>query len=427
MAGLSNVSALPIVLVNPPDPPGQRAVREGAGTLGALSPADGFAYPPHTLAVSAAVLRDMGRPGRVLDAVGERWSVAQTLDQVPAQTIAVIQVSYPTREADAAFLTRLRAQRPQVLSLLIGPAASDLMWLARDLCDAVLLGEPELALPAAVQALHEGARGTLTPRALGVPGYDARDRVLDLDALPYPAWDRVPWQAYGLLSLFGSRGCPDECRYCPYVVGMGDRFRARSVDGVLAEMRWLAERFAPPRLFFRDPVFARDRARVLALCEGIRRAGLQLPWECESRPEHLDRELLEAMRAAGCTTVKIGVESADPELLVRLGRVADADQARTYVRRAAEVVRDAVAVGLICRVFVMVGLPDESESAVRRTADFLRHLPEAARIHIKPFTWYPGLKLPPGPGDQEARVAILQAAAAARGTGLWARVRSWVR
>jgi hypothetical protein len=420
--------------------------------MGALAPAEGFAYPPHTLAVAAAVLHSVGLDFRLADAVAASWSAADVLKRIPPGAVAVIQVSHATREADATFLAQLREERPDVRRLLIGPAAADQAWLddglpgltASQSCgpcacpaqdrlaqgtgsEAVLAGEPELALPAAMQAVAGGARGVLTPTGLGVPGHDRHGRLVELDALPFPAWEHVPWQAYGFLSLFSSRGCPDGCRYCPYVLGWGDRFRARSVDRVLAEMRWLAERFAPPRLVFRDPVFARERDRVVALCRGIRQAGLTLAWECESRPEHFDRELLAEMRAAGCTTVKTGVESADPDLLVAVGRVANVNEAERYVQHAAEVAQAAVEVGLICRVFVMTGLPGETREAMRQTARFLQRLPRAVRVHVKPFIWYPGLALPPGLGVREDWLAALQAAADAREAGLWARLRRRVR
>ncbi len=425
MVGVSNVSDPPLVLVNPPDPPGRRAVREGAGGMGALAPAGGFAYPLHMLAIAAAVLRSAGREVALLDAVAEGWGTADVLARVPPRAVAAVQISHATREADVTFLAQLREERPDVRRLLIGPAAADQTWLGDELGEAVLAGEPELALPAAVQAVADGARGILTPTGLGVPGYDRHGRVIDLDALPFPAWEYVPWQVYGFLSLFSSRGCPAGCRYCPYVLGWGDRFRARSVDRVLDEMRWLAERFAPPRLIFRDPVFARERDRVIALCQGIRQAGLSLAWECESRPEHFDRELLAEMRAAGCTTVKIGVESTDPDLLVAVGRVANVDEAERYVQHAAEVARAAVEVGLICRIYVMTGLPGETEAAVRRTARFLRGLPRAVRVYVRPFIWYPGLALPPGLGVREDWLAALQDAADARHVGL--RARLWGR
>jgi radical SAM superfamily enzyme YgiQ (UPF0313 family) len=174
-------------------------------------------------------------------------------------------------------------------------------------------------------------------------------------------------------------------------------------------------------------VFARERDRVVALCRGIRQAGLTLAWECESRPEHFDRELLAEMRAAGCTTVKTGVESADPDLLVAVGRVANVNEAERYVQHAAEVAQAAVEVGLICRVFVMTGLPGETREAMRQTARFLQRLPRAVRVHVKPFIWYPGLALPPGLGVREDWLAALQAAADAREAGLWARLRRRVR
>ncbi|MCD6291545.1 MAG: radical SAM protein [Anaerolineae bacterium] len=416
-----------VVLINPPDPLEARAVREGAGGMGALSPSGGFSYPPHTLAVIAASLHRAGMPSSFVDAVAADWRFPDVLAQVPSEAVAIVQVSHATRDADAEFLRRLRQARPGVRSLVVGPAAVDAFWLSDGLAHAALVGEPDLAVPAAVQALLDGARGRLTPGALGVPGYDEHGRVMDLDALPFPAWDQVPWRAYGFLTLFSSRGCPDKCRYCPYVLGMGDRLRARAVDRVVEELRWLAERFAPPRVIFRDPVFAHDRDRVLALCEGIRRAGILLPWECESRPEHFDRALLEVMRAAGCATVKIGVESADPELLVALGRVADADEAASYIQHAREVAQAAADLGIVCRVFVMTGLPGETRTSVRLTADFLRQLPRASRVHIKPFTWYPGLGLPPGLGVREEWWNMLQRGASARGGGWRARIRSWLR
>ncbi|NOZ27297.1 MAG: radical SAM protein [Chloroflexi bacterium] len=421
------MSAGPVVLLNPPDPPGRRAVREGAGGMGALAPAGGFAYPPHLLATAAAVLRAAGEPFVLLDAVAEGWDASEALARVPERAVVVAQVSHATRSADIAFLRRLRQERPGVRSLLVGPAAAAEVWLAEDVADAALVGEPEMALPAAIRAVANGGRGQLSPSGLGVPGYGRDDRLIDLDGLPFPAWDVVPWQRYRFLTVFSSRGCPDGCSYCPYVLGMGDRLRKRSVERVLEELRWLAERFDPPRVVFRDPVFARDRRRVLALCEGIRRMGISLAWECESRPEHFDPPLLAEMRAAGCITVKIGVESADPDLLIATRRVADRGEAERYVRRSLDVAKAAVEAGLTCRVFVMTGLPGETEATVRRTAGFVRRLPEAVRVHVKPFIWYPGLDLAPGLGVRDDWLDMLGRAVEARGAGLWARLRSRLR
>ena len=85
---------------------------------------------------------------------------------------------------------------------------------------------------------------------------------------------------------------------------------------------------------FRDPVFAHERNRVLALCSELRHLRYAVPWECESRPEHFDNRLLRALRSAGCDTIKIGVESADPEVLISIGRVRDERSANAYLSRS---------------------------------------------------------------------------------------------
>ena len=87
----------------------------------------------------------------------------------------------------------------------------------------------------------------------------------------------------------------------------------------------------------RDPVFARDRARVVAICEGLLAHGIQIKFNCESRPEHFDDELLRLLKAAGCWRVKIGLESGDPALLVGIGSRA------RRVRRGALHLRDGAA------------------------------------------------------------------------------------
>ena len=80
-----------------------------------------------------------------------------------------------------------------------------------------------------------------------------------------------------------------------------------------------------------DIVFAADRRRAMAIAQGLASADFHTPWECESRPEHFDAELLRQMALAGCTTIKIGVESASPELLVAIGRAENEAEARQYL------------------------------------------------------------------------------------------------
>lgn len=427
------------LLINPPNPPGATANREGAAGLGYVdhSP-QGFFYPPHTLAVSAAVLREQDWQVRAMDAVAEGWTVDATVAraQPAADECLVIMVSHATKQIDRAFLGALRGTYPNNPLLAIGPATRYLPDLD-NVVDAVLIGEPELALPAAAQALktidtpHHLEAAALNPNA-----YDAQSYLRDLDGLPHPAWDLWPHKRYPFLSVMSSRGCDHACAYCPYVAAQGARFRPRSAASVIDEMRWLAETYQPTRVVLRDPVFAADQQRVVHICLGLIQANVALNWECESRPEHFTSELLRLMQRAGCQWVKIGLETVAPQRLVALQRAESEEQAEAYVEHAAILIDTCQQMALKLRLFVMVGLPGETSSELAQTLEFVRRHPPTA-LNIKAFEPYHGLRMSQAMigAAQQPDPAMLAAFQAVRQeldqrirphTPLWRRARRWL-
>ncbi len=414
-----------IILLNPPSPPGLTANREGAGGLGALSAGDeGFIYPPHTLAVTAAVLRDHGWDVQIIDAAGERLTPEQTLRrlQEPSAIVAV-QVAHISLESDIRFLNALRPVIRSAQLLAIGASAAFVELLLRERTDVdhIVLGEPEAMLLPVAQVLSSNGSGSPLRRSVSAKdvtasGVDQDGRLLDLDALPRPAWDLLPLSRYGFVTIFASRGCDDTCAFCPYVVGQGKRFRPRDPQQVVDEMAWLAGALAPKRVIMRDPVFAHDRGRVVSICNGLIARGVRLAWECESRPEHFDAELLRLMQRAGCTTIKLGLETVSAPVLHQLQRIQDERQTTEYLSQTSSVARTCRSLGLACRIFVMTGLPGQSDQDVMDTVQFLRAVRPAA-AHVKPFHRYPGLRMPaPVPADErmrgEAQASFMEAAIA---------------
>lgn len=405
-----------VFLLNPPSLPGAVANREGSAGMGVLGASDSaFAYPPHLLATAAAVLRRAHWRVAGLDAVALGMGAEATLERLPRSDLLVLPVSFGTQAADRAFLNRLRERQPMARVLAIGPALSyaQVDHAFSDLVDALLMGEPELALPAAAARLLAGdlAPGrAINPYTLAAEHYTPDGLLLDLDAVPMPAWEIYHNQQhpYRFLSLLSSRGCPAGCGFCPYVAAQGNVFRCQSPARTADELMQVAQRFHPLRIILRDPVFALDRNRVLAICAELRHRQSTATWECESRPEHFDERLLRAMHGAGCTVVKLGLESADPDVLMAVGRVKDERAAEAYLASVAAVVQECQQLGVVCRVFVMVGLPYQTRQSVERTAQFLRTL-RPIRLHVKPFHWYPGIALPPvAENDLDEQIRLLQ-------------------
>ncbi len=416
------------LLVNPPGLPGTTANREGSAGLGvATDRPDGFVYPPHLLASVGGVLAAAHWRVSGLDAIALGLNAEAVLAHLPQADVLILPVSYGTLAAERAFLNLLRERKPLLKVLAIGPALRypQVDHGINDLVDLLIAGEPELAVPAAAQRLVAGAfkpGEALSPYVLAEPAYTPDGRLADLDALPLPAWDLFCDRAnYPFLSLLSSRGCPAGCSYCPYVAAQGAQHRFQSPARTAQEFTYLVERYRPARIMFRDPVFAHERNRVLALCTELRHLEHATPWECESRPEHFDHRLLVALRDAGCDTIKIGLESADPEVLVRIGRVGDRNQATAYLEQVASVVGECRQIGLLCRVFVMVGLPYQTDESPSRTAAFLRRI-EPPRLHTMPFRWYPGIALPQAVLPEAAAEAAFLRAAVDTRPALWRRV-----
>jgi len=400
-----------IVLVIPPGSPGTTPNHEGSAGLGALEGAEGFRYPPHTVAVVGAVLRAVGYEVTVLDAPALGYDLGQGVRAVlEAQPeLSGVFVSWATREADGSFLAALRQEVRGAYPIVAFGVSVRFMREALAGADYLLEGEPELAFRALCERLLE-ERGALervlSPAMLGVAGYDAQGLLTDLNALPIPAWDLLPLEKYPFLSVLGSRGCEEDCHWCPYVVAQGRRFRACSPERVVEELREVVRLYHPRRIVFRDPAFAQRRERVEAICrlilaERTLRPGKNLWWECESYPEHLDGALLGLMRRAGCVGIKIGLETTDAGVLYREERVREQADVAGYLSRIAALAHDCARLGIACRLFVLVGLPGQSLDSARETAAFVRGLPVTS-LTVKAFKAYPGVRTVVRTVDEEA-------------------------
>jgi len=423
-----------VLLLNPPSPADGMANREGTAGFGAV--AAGFAYPPQTLATIVAVCRQQGMTdGVVLDAVGERRTTTATLSAVAAMNVDVIavQCSRATLVADGAFIAALSQRRSHAPIVAFGTGIRfDAQTLLAAGATHVLVGDPELALPALLQA-DRSTTGLVHARDLLPDHHNHAGLLRDPAVLPRPAWEAVPWQHYGFLTLTTARGCDDGCTFCAYVAAQGRSYRPRPVSDVVAEMLWLQDTFRPRRILVRDLVFAAERTRTLAIVQALVAARFHTPWECESRPEHFDETLLKQMARAGCTTIKIGLETTDPELLTRLGRIATPAEAASYLAYTRRIVAAARRYGIQTRVFVMVGLPGQTLAHARATAAYLRELAPTF-IHVRPYVAYPQVPLGPASSGRESAesLRILQAVADERqaaahqaGSRRWRRWLRW--
>ncbi len=198
-----------------------------------------------------------------------------------------------------------------------------------------------------------------------------REHIDNLDDLPLPSYEFFDMEAYlsnccvyskygthdhlPAINVFTGRGCPYHCHFCSRTIS-GTRFR--SIDNVVAEISFLKDRYGIKGVFFNDETLVASRKRVYELCEKIEPFGLR--WNCQGRANLMDRELLQAMKGAGCVSVGYGVESGSQRLL-------DAMNKNQKLEHVIEAINMTVEMGMEPIPQWMFGYPGECEDTIRET------------------------------------------------------------
>ncbi len=299
---------------------------------------------------------------------------------------------------DAYALAKAFAGRVPLVAGGPHPTVAPLEALAHGF-DFSVRGEGEETLVELCDAL-DGKRTFDSVRSLVFKGNagpqvtPARGFLLDLDALanPLDALELFDASWYGTAAntlvpagLLASRGCPAACTFCSNNV-TGRRFRYRSAQSIRSEIQELQARRGFVAFSFFDDSFAVGRRRMEELCDAL--TGLRVQWTCTAHPAHLDRDILRRMQAAGCCGVDIGMESGDPEMLLRIGK-------GVTVNRVLDVLAWSRDLGLHCMLNIMFGWPDETIDELRTTLAFIEQAaPLAAGFNARGvLVPYPGTQI----------------------------------
>jgi radical SAM superfamily enzyme YgiQ (UPF0313 family) len=317
--------------------------------------------------------------------------------------------------SDEAFVTALEREQPRVVGIsvltTVRAAAFRLAELARrhgatvvvggadvtgrpesylrhrsngfHLVDIAVIGEAEQTLLELLPHLLNG-KG-IGPNLNGVKGLayldpegqvvrtPARPHLQDLDGLPLPARDLIDVEAYRRvwqshhrffsLSLIATRGCPYGCSWCQKSV-FGRSFRPRDPTSVADEMRFLKEQYRPDQIRIVDDVMGIDRQWVRAWHDAVLARDAVIPFECLSRVDLMDEELVRLLREGGCRRIAFGAESGSQRVLDAMNKGTRVEQ----IRQAAALCRQH---GIDTYFYIMLGYPGEEWEDIQKTVALL--------------------------------------------------------
>ncbi len=387
-----------------------------------------FDAPPIGLAYLTAYLKKAGHRVRIIDAFGEAprqltrdpegYSISgliaeQVVERIPLdvdligvscmfsnswiycrRTIARIAEKFPGvpivvgGEHPTADYERLLNRVPEVLCCVLGEGEETIADIAAHFGQGLSLDDvPGIAIRDA-----QGRVRTTMPR----------QRILQVDEIPWPDWSSVPLSNYldnelangpvsaRCMPIVASRGCPYQCTFCSSPQMFGTKWIPRDPRKVCEEIKHYYRTFGARYFDFQDLTMVVRRDWIIAFAKILIEEKLDIQWAMPSgtRSEALDHEVLSWMKRSGCHSFAYAAES---------GSVAELARIKKKVRpeKMLASMREAVKLGLVTRCHLIFGMPGQTKLDVLKSLAFATRV-AASGVHdlgCYAFAPYPGSEL----------------------------------
>ena len=361
-----------ILLIRPPDT-----------ALGEFKKVGGSQHPINLLYLADWV-ENCGHQASILDLEVEAFEDDSFSRRVKDVDAVGITVMTPHMRTVGELVRQIKSLGKPVI--LGGPHPSVLPedTLAETGADIAVVGEGETALAWILDDLERACQARVVRKPL----------IENMDDLPLPDRTRLDLDAYKGFStpgifkkstvLFTSRGCPFNCDFCAAKHIHGRRYRFRSIQSLREEMQQIRD------LGFRhvtidDDSFTVKRDRTLEFCDMMVAEFPDMTFDCDSRVDAVDAELLHAMKRAGCLKIAFGVESGSPRVLKRICKQISVEQAVA----AFELSRKE---GIETQAFFTIGHLTETLEDIDQSRALIKRL-KPDFLFVSVVTPYPGTAL----------------------------------
>lgn len=213
-----------------------------------------------------------------------------------------------------------------------------------------------------------------------------RPLINDLDILPFPDYEM--FARYGLINkridIITGRGCMNACTYCinsfkKQLYSGENILRRRSPENVIAELKELKNTFNPSSFRFLDDTFAYDVNWLKDFGRDYKHF-INLPFRCTLNPNVTKPEIIAALKASGCESVTMGLQSASY-------RIRSDIMNRYHTNEKIIEISDSLKKNKIkLSVDLIYGTPTETPSEMSETLEFCSKL----KLHsVTPSFFYP--------------------------------------
>ena len=343
--------------------------------------------PPLGLLYIGKILENLGDSVTVLDFSAEPFEEAKlfrALHGADAMGMSVLSPSLP----QAQHLINLIKQHDAELPIIIGGPHCTLLpekSLQETQADISVQGDGEASIVHLRSALNgekalKDVPGIIFRTPTGIQYGQSAALIQDIDTLPFPARHLVQHYVYHsheynphfkagqFTSLVTGRGCPYQCRFCSRGSVSMKRYRTRTMENVLAELREISAQ-GYLHVAFVDDCFPVDTRQAHLLFERIIDEKINLRFSITAtRVDLMDKALFDLMKRAGVSYIQFGLESGNQDVL-------DYYRKQTTVETIRRAVQLSHTTGFFTAGSFILGAPFETTEHFQRTLAFAKSLP----------------------------------------------------
>lgn len=315
----------------------------------------------------AAQAKNAGHSVSIYNLFDAPWIDIVSLIAATKADLYGISAYNSNRRGMGAVCAAIRQHHPETHITVGGPSATTLpletLRYFREI-DTVVIGESEETFMELLEQLSSkrpavGIPGTAWRKDEDVTIGPARPLINDLDTLV------SPFDYYSSNIVMTSRGCPSKCTFCANPVLWRNRLRFYSPEYCLDNFKKALARLQIPYLVIADDTFTAHRNRTVEICDAIIDNKINFIWDCSTRADAMDDELLRKMRLAGCQSICIGVESGSQEILNMMHK-------KTTPEMVLKVTRNARKYGMHVHYYMILVNRGETPDSINQSIDLIR-------------------------------------------------------
>jgi hypothetical protein len=232
-----------------------------------------------------------------------------------------------------------------------------------DFIDFIVVKEGEEALLGLTNALEGDGDFHDVPNLIWRKGetivFNKEKLMKNLDTLPTPDFSDFRLNEYFfpelILPVSSARDCPwNLCKFCQLNAQYGGKYRQRSIEKVVNDIRVLQEKYDVRNFFFTDSEITANRLKEIghALAENE----LEIYFGCYARPTRdLNLQVMQTAYAGGCRFIQLGVESLNDKYLTFVNKGTSRESIVTALKNA-----DIVGINLLC--YMLAGIPAQTRA-----------------------------------------------------------------